>query len=74
MEKATEISKEVYDIIINCPTSPDWLLLLLLLLLRRHTQPKELCPAPQILRLSDELTDAYQVVVKLSPGISPRLG
>lgn len=54
------------------PPLADWLLLLLLL--RIHTQPKELCPAQQILLLFDEVTYAYQVVVKLNPGISPSLG
>lgn len=54
------------------PPLADWLLLLLL---RIHTEPKELCPAQQILRLFDEVTYAYQVVVKKkSPGISPSLG
>lgn len=39
-----------------------------------HSQPKELCPAQQILRLFDEVTYAYQVVVTLNPGISPSFG
>lgn len=40
-------------------------------LLRIHRQPEELCPAQQCLRLFDEVTYAFQVVVTLSAGDIP---
>lgn len=40
-------------------------------LLRIHRQPEELCPAQQCLRLFDEVTYAFQVVVTLSAGDTP---
>lgn len=40
-------------------------------LLRIHRQPAELCPAQQCLRLFDEVTYAFQVVVTLSAGDIP---
>lgn len=40
-------------------------------MLRIHRQPEELCPAQQCLRLFDEVTYAFQVVVTLSAGDIP---
>lgn len=40
-------------------------------LLRIHRQPEEWCPAQQCLRLFDEVTYAFQVVVPLSAGEIP---